>query len=224
VAVAASHLSDRPAPCRGTVYVLDRQPFFRRGIRVVLERAGFAVVGETASAADAVAAAGRLQPDLCLVDAGADAATRTIRRICGRAPHARVVVLAERVTPEGLIAVIHAGASGYLPRSTSAPGLRRSLGAVLEGEFAVPRSLLSAVLNELRRDGPHRTALAGRPVALTARESDVLGLAFEGLDSRSIAEELGVSPTTIRRHLSAIGAKLGDRGYAELVRKLGVAA
>ena len=126
----------------------------------------------------------------------------------------------KRVTapsPEGLIAALRAGASGYLPRSTSGSGLVRAVQSVLEGDFAVTRSSVAALIHEVRGAGRQRHSIGGIPVSLTEREAQVLELFAGGVAVQEIAEELGLSPITVRRHLGAVAGKVGKRSSEQLL-------
>jgi DNA-binding NarL/FixJ family response regulator len=130
-------------------------------------------------------------------------------RLTARLPGVLVVLLVNEVTPEGLLAAVRAGASGYIPRETAASSIVRIVETVLEGQYAIPRLALAAVINEIRGDGRRRVAIGGVPVALTAREAQVLDLLAEGKSNEEIAESLEVSQITVRRHLGSIGGKAG---------------
>jgi DNA-binding NarL/FixJ family response regulator len=190
----------------------------RTGIRLVLERNGFEICAEAPDADSAVAAVLRERPELCLVDAdlpgGAMLATA---RITTRAPATDTVVLASEADEQGIVDALHAGASGYLPLEADPEGLVRALRAVRRGEPAVPRSLLGALVDQFRvRERRRRVSVRGGfEVELTRRQSEVLELLREGLGTAEIAARLGLSPVTVRRHLSLVLEKLGVSDRAE---------
>lgn len=202
---------------RRGVFVADSQPAFRAGLRSVLEAAGFDVVGEADDALDAVDEIGALQPALCMIDAEIRGSIVAVSRITQRVHAPAVLVLASELTPDGLLAALRAGASGYLPRSTSSRGLVRSVESILEGDFAVTRRSVTSLIHEVRGGGRQRHSIGGIPVALTEREAQVLELFTEGMPTQQIARELGLSPVTVRRHLGAISAKVGKNGRAQLL-------
>ena len=105
---------------------------------------------------------------------------------------------------------LRAGAAGYLLKDTDPERLPHALRGVLAGEAAVPRRLVSRVLDEFRTHGRRRRLpLVGRRGReLTSREWEVLEMLREGLTTAQIAERLFVSPVTVRRHISAILSKL----------------
>jgi DNA-binding NarL/FixJ family response regulator len=190
----------------------------RTGIRLVLERNGFEICAEAPDANSAVAAVLREKPELCLVDAdlpgGAMLATA---RITTRAPGTDTVVLAAEADEQGVVDALHAGASGYLPLESDPDGLIRALRAVRRGEPVVPRSLLGPLVDQFRvRERRRRVSVRGGfEVELTRRQSEVLELLRDGLGTAEIAARLGLSPVTVRRHLSLVLEKLGVSDRAE---------
>jgi DNA-binding NarL/FixJ family response regulator len=190
----------------------------RTGIRLVLERNGFEICAEATDAKGAVAAVLREKPELCLVDAdlpgGAMLATA---RITTRAPGTDTIVLAAKADEQGVVDALHAGASGYLPLDGDPDGLIRALRAVRRGEPAVPRSLLGPVVDQFRvRERRRRVSVRGGfEVELTRRQSEVLELLRDGLGTTEMAGRLGLSPVTVRRHLSLVLEKLGVSDRAE---------
>jgi two-component system, NarL family, nitrate/nitrite response regulator NarL len=201
----------------GTVFLVDPQLAFRAGLRNVLKRAGFDVIGEATTAEAAIAEIARLKPDLCVMAADPSGGVLGVRRIADRAPDTRMIVLAAKADADNVLAAVHAGAHGYLPRSTAARGLVRAAESVLKGEFAIPRAAISTLIHEIRGGGRRRLTVGGAGVSLTEREAQVLELLADGLETQVIARELGLSPITVRRHLSTIAAKLGQRGREQLL-------
>ena len=189
------------------VFIADAQPAFRAGLRSVLERAGLEVVGEAGDALDALDEIAALQPGICLIDANLRGGIVAVSRLTQRVDAPAVLVLASVLSPDGLLAALRAGASGYLPRSTPGTGLVRAVESMLEGHVAVTRGSVAALIHEVRGGGRQRLSIGGIPVSLTEREAQVLELFAGGMPTQEIAGELGLSPVTIRRHLGAIAAK-----------------
>jgi DNA-binding NarL/FixJ family response regulator len=96
----------------------------------------------------------------------------------------------------------------------------------LRGEPAVPRRFVSRLLDELRtRERRRSVVLEGRGrVVLTTREWDAVELLLRGATTSAIAEELGVAPVTVRRHLGSVEQKLGVTSRAEVIELLSDAA
>lgn len=192
------------------VVIADGHAPTRTGVRLSLEQDGFLICGEETTAPGAVAAALRDPPDLCLLDVdlpgGGIRAAETIRN---RAPEIQVVMLSDSENPGDLIPALEAGASGYLFKGMDASRLGPALRDVLEGGAALPRMLTARLIDELRRraKGPDLVRRSDRD--LTGREWDVLDCLREGLSTRSTAERLFITETTVRRHVSSILKKLG---------------
>jgi DNA-binding NarL/FixJ family response regulator len=195
---------------RTRVLVADDHPATRAGVRAALEAAGFEVCCEAADAERAVEGALRERPDVCLLDInmpgnGIAAAGRIRRQL----PETAVVMLTVSSEDEDLFDALRAGASGYLLKDIDPARLPHALRGVLDGEAALPRTLVARVLEEFRGRGDRKLTLRGRRTAtLTAREWDVLELMREGLSTAAIAERLFVEPVTVRTHVSAILRKL----------------
>jgi DNA-binding NarL/FixJ family response regulator len=194
--------------------VADTQAVTRIGIRRALEHAGVAVVAEAGDAAGAVAAVRRRRPELCFVDArlrggGIAAASE----IASCSPATSVIVLSEQGSEDELLAALRGGAKGYLPKDVGPAGLARAARAALDGEAPLPRALTARLVEELRfRHGGRRLRDAGGAwVTLSARESEVLELLRRDLTTKQIAERLGISAVTVRRHVSDALRRLGVR-------------
>jgi DNA-binding NarL/FixJ family response regulator len=196
----------------------------RTGFRLAL--AGSADCSEAVDAETAVAAAVRDQPDVCVVDFDPPGrAIRAVSEITSRVPGASVVVMTRRVDEEEFIAAVRAGAIGYLPEGVDPARLPHVVRSLMRGEAAVPRALVPRLIDELRgREGRRHLDLHERKrVELTAREWEVVDLLRKGMSTRSIAELLGISAVTVRRHVSAVHGKLGIRSRVELLRLLAMA-
>jgi DNA-binding NarL/FixJ family response regulator len=189
-------VSDR----RSTVLVAEHAAT-RLGITIALGDA-VEICAEAGDAEQAIRAAKRLQPDVCLVGRAIPGGLHTVRGICRAAPDSAVVVLAEAPDGDDLLECIRAGAIGYAPGALNADSLLRIIRAVEANEAVVPRSMVLELLLELRGGGS-----AGE--RLTGREAQVLRLLRNGHTTAAIAERLEVAPVTVRRHISGVVQKLG---------------
>jgi DNA-binding NarL/FixJ family response regulator len=205
---AGEHTAASPRP---TVLIVDRLAT-RVGIRLALgEEAEICV--DVADAEQAIRAAKREQPDVCLVGDGmAGDELAAVRGICRAAPHASVVVLVQDPDVDFLLDAVRAGAIGYVPGPLDAEELRRVVKAAAAKEAVVPRSMVLELLLEVRGRG------SGADV-LTARESQVLGLIRRGHSTSEIAARLAIAPVTVRRHASELVRKLGVADRAALVAR-----
>jgi DNA-binding NarL/FixJ family response regulator len=116
------------------------------------------------------------------------------------------------------------GASGYLLKGISGDQLASSLRGAYAGEPPLSRVVVPYLVDEIRRGAMRRLTLPGGAVTLTPREWEVGELLREGHSTTEIAERLGVSPVTVRRHVGLLLNKLGakDRAAAiELLRAYG---
>jgi DNA-binding NarL/FixJ family response regulator len=194
------------------ILVADENAATRAGMRLALEREGLRICGEAGHGDEAVAAAAREHPDVCLLAADLPGGgISTVTAIRERAPETSVVVLAEGVRDADLFDVLRAGAVGYLGKDTNPDRLPSIVRGVLHGEVALSRHLVAKLVDEFRARGRRqRLELAGRaPVELTDREWEVVQLLRVGHDTGEIAARLYISSGTVRTHVAAILHKLG---------------
>jgi two-component system NarL family response regulator len=193
------------------VVLADDHAPTREAVREALEEQDCTVVADVDSAADAVAAARRLRPDVCLLDihmpgGGVAAAAE----IAAELPDVAVVMLTASQEDHDLFAALRAGASGYLAKGMDLDRVGPALRSVLAGESVLPRWLMRQVAEAFEPPPRRRFALPGRPTAvqLTEREAEVLDLMSEGLSTEEMADRLFVAAVTVRSHVAAIMRKL----------------
>jgi two-component system, NarL family, response regulator LiaR len=191
---------------RMRVLIVDQAPM-RAGIRLALGH-DIEICAEASTAEEAIRAAMREQPDVCLVgrEIPGDGLV-AVRGICRAAPESAVVVLAQIRDADDLLESVRAGAIGYVPDALDADRLRRVLDAITSNEAVVPRSMVLELLLELRGGGGE---------SLTTRESQVLGMLRRGHSTAAIADRLSIAPVTVRRHISELVHKLGVEDRAAL--------
>jgi two-component system, NarL family, response regulator LiaR len=196
------------------VLLVDDHPVVRQGLRALLStQAGIEVVGEAGDGETAVAAAERLSADVVLMDVvmpGIDG-VEALRRIGGRRPQTRVVMLTSYADERRAMEAVDAGASGFLLKDASPRDVAAAIRAAHRGEAVLHPSVAAKLLAERRRP----------PAAhadLTARELEVLRLIARGLPNKQIAAQLHVSEKTVKTHVSAILRKLdvSDRTQAAM--------
>jgi DNA-binding NarL/FixJ family response regulator len=208
---------------RPLVLLAITAPLMRTAAEECLSACGFAARNGHADAAAVIESAVRELPDAAVIDkdlrgGGIAAATE----VSSAAPSVAMVILAERPTEADVLDAIHAGALGCLPKDVSIEGLARALRGVLAGEPALPRSLMSAVLEEIRDVRSHLLfAHAHEELPdLTLRELEVLRLLAYGSSTMDIACALSISPITVRRHCAAICRKLHAPDRATAVERV----
>jgi DNA-binding NarL/FixJ family response regulator len=193
------------------VLIADDHPPTRAGVRAALQ-GHFEICAETATAGEAVEAALRTSPDICLLDVhmpgGGIAAAA---EITAALPSAAVVMLTISQHDDDLFDALKAGATGYLLKGTDPARLPHALQGVLEGQAALPRPLVARVIAEFRDQSARRRLprVGQRDVALSNREWQVLDLLRDGLTTKEIAARLFISGVTVRTHISSILRKLG---------------
>jgi DNA-binding NarL/FixJ family response regulator len=206
-----------------SVLIADDDIPHRRAVREALEAHGLVVVGEASDAAAAIGAATRLRPDICLIEIELPLeGLNAIGRIARASPATMIVVLSRSDHPEDVVTAIRSGASGYLLKGISGERLASTLRGGYQGEPPLARSLVPHLVEEIRRGSIRRLTLPAGPVTLTPREWEVGELLREGRSTAEIAESLGVSPITVRRHVGLLLNKLGAENREAAVQLLRV--
>lgn len=204
-----------------SVLIADNDLAYRRRVRAALEADGFDVVSEASDAAAAIGAATRLHPDICLIEPMLPIeGLNAIGRIAKASPSTLIIVLSRSDRSEDVVAAFTRGASGYLLKRLSGEQLAATLRGAAHGEPALSRSLVPHLVEEIRRGSARRLVLPSGSVTLTSREWEVGELLLDGQSTAEIAERLGVSPITVRRHVSLLLQKLGADSRAAAVETL----
>jgi DNA-binding NarL/FixJ family response regulator len=199
--------------------LVEDEDLVRSSLRQILETHGFEVLAEALSGAEGIEATLRERPQICLLDIGLPdgPGIEVARRVSREAPETAVVIFSASDRHEDLIEGIRAGAVGYLLKGMDPDRLAHALRGVVNGEAAIPRPLMNALVRELQTQGRRKAAIGlGSRIDLTGREWEVMELLCEGLTTAEMAERLSLSPVTVRRHVSQVMRKLGaaDRGEA----------
>ena len=199
------------------VFLVDDHALFRAGVRAELsERVD--VVGEAADVDQAVARIPAARPDVVLLDVHlpGGGGVEVLRRMTPLRPETQFLALSVSDAPEDVIAVIRAGARGYVTKSITADELADAVRRVAAGDAVFSPRLAGFVLDAFAgdRNPPTDPELD----ALTARERDVLRLIARGYTYKEIARELVLSVKTIETHVSAVLRKLQLSNRYELSR------
>jgi DNA-binding NarL/FixJ family response regulator len=201
------------------VLVVDDQEMVRSGLRLMIDRRpDLRVIATVADGAAAVDAAGRLHPDVVLMDVrmpGMDGVEATHRIVSGwisPGPKPRVVVLTTFDLDEYVYAALRAGASGFLLKNCTPEQLVEAIRVVARGEAMLSPSVTRRLIHAFARTPPPPAMTDSRPPgldALTARELDVLALMAMGLSNAQIATRLGVSEANVKSRVNRILTRLG---------------
>lgn len=194
---------------RPTVLLVGHNASMRAGVRLALEPSIDCYDARTPAEAADVAAA--VFPSVCFVTADPDHEMSVVSELAAAVPYAQIVVLTPTIREDELIAAVRAGAVGYLSEDVDPDRLPFVVRAVINGEAAIPRILVSRLVGELRERRQRRTVLleSRESVDLTEREWEVLEQLRRRATTREIASTLSISEVTVRRHISMVVAKLG---------------
>jgi DNA-binding NarL/FixJ family response regulator len=184
------------------VVIADDHPVVRTGLRGMLEtQADIEVVGEAENGEEAVSLAGRLEPDVVLMDLqmpDLDGVSAT-EQICTRLSDTHVLILTTYDTDADITRAIGAGAIGYLLKDAPRDDLFHAIRAASRGESVLAPSVASRVMETMR--APGHTTLSGR-------EIEVLTEVAHGKSNKEIAKALFISEATVKTHLIHIFSKL----------------
>ena len=195
-------------PERIRVLIVDDHQVVRLGLRTLLDRfPQLEVVGEAATAADALKSSARLTPDLILLDIRLPDSSGL--GLCRQLKNQgrRVLVLTSHAEDRTVLEAIAAGADGYLLKEIDGDQLVRAIETIATGSSvldpAVTRAVLSAV--RARTDAPPEN----QPQKLSEQEQRVLALVAEGKTNKEIAVQLQLSDKTVKNYFSSVLNKLG---------------
>jgi DNA-binding NarL/FixJ family response regulator len=190
------------------VALFDDHTLFRQGTRGLLERDGqVTVVAEAGDGREALELLETVRPDVVVVDIEMPevGGIEVTRRVKERDPSIGVLVLSVHDEAPIALAILEAGADGYLLKDVESRELLDAVQRVHAGESVLHPAVARHVLSRVRSGGQQPDA--GR--ALTGDERRVLLLAARGLTNREIAEQLQVSPRTIQQRLTHAFERLG---------------
>jgi NarL family two-component system response regulator LiaR len=191
------------------VLLVDDHVVVRKGMRALLDREpGIEVVGEAENGEQAVHSAGRLRPDVILMDLEmpGTGGTEATGQITEQHPEMRIVVLTSHAAEEDVFPALKAGALGYLLKHSAPEEVVQAIRQAHRGETVLHPSIARMVLQELNRPAQAKRPKTTEP--LSERELEVLRLLARGMSNQEIADTLVVGEATVRSHVSSILRKL----------------
>jgi DNA-binding NarL/FixJ family response regulator len=198
------------------ILLVDDHEVVRLGLKALLERhPQFEVVGEAASAREALEQVANNHPDVVVMDIRLPGTSgiEACEEITSRFPETRVLMLTSYAEDEMLFSAIRAGASGYVLKQIGGAELIHALEAVARGEALLDPAVTQRVFQEVRRAVKEEEASAF--AHLSQQEKHVLLLVSEGKTNREIAKALFLGEGTVRNYVSSILSKLGVSNRAE---------
>lgn len=194
------------------VLLAEDHKIVRQGTRLYLESMGIEVIGEATNGREAIELAGRLQPDVVVMDIHLPELTgvEATRRIRHDYPEIRILVLTAYDEPAYVHALLDAGADGFILKTAELSELFKALNEVAIGNKAFDADILA-------RAEKHITGMTAQIEGLTDRELEVLAHAGSGKTNKEIGRLLFISDRTVQGHLKNIYQKFGVTTRTEAV-------
>ncbi|HTP07428.1 MAG TPA: response regulator transcription factor [Anaerolineae bacterium] len=199
------------------ILLVDDHTIVRLGLKTLIgDQPNMEVIGEAGTAAEAVRAVERLQPDVVLMDIRmpGEGGIEATRQITARYPHSKVVMLTSFADDELVVRAIRAGAVGYVLKQVDNAELLRAIEAAARGEALLDPATTSRLLARVRENERKADEDAFRE--LSDREMDVLALLARGKTNAEIGRSLNLSEKTVSNYVSTILEKLQLTNRIEL--------
>ncbi len=212
-------LHPAPPPKCKRILVVDDHPLMREGVAQWIQRSpGLEICGQAESAAQALALAGKLKPDLVLADISLPGRNglELIKDLAALQPGLPVLVLSMHEESLHAARALRAGARGYIMKRSGGDRVVQAIGEVLQGRIALSPEMATQLLEEYSG----RCSRSGRTVLpnLTDREFEILQLFGKAKSNGEIARQLRLSPKTVETHRLNLMRKLKLKDAAELLR------
>ena len=201
-----------------TVFLVDDHAMFRSGVRAELG-AHVELVGEAGTVAEAISGIRAARPDVVLLDVHMPdgGGLAVLAAVAADVPDTRFLALSVSDAAEDVIAVIRAGARGYVTKTISADELAEAVRRVADGDVVFSPRLAGFVLDAFR-DTPVAPSVDPDLDQLTPREREVMRLLARGYAYKEIAAELFISVKTVETHASNVLRKLQLSSRHQLTR------
>lgn len=191
-----------------SVFLLDDHELVRAGLRSLIESTDdIVVVGEAATAAEALERLPAIRPDVAILDVRLPdgSGVEVCREIRSRSAEIACLMLTSYADDEALFAAIMAGAAGYVLKQVGGADLLEDIRRVGAGQSILDATLTQRVLEQFRQGPKQDPRLAN----LTPQERRILELIAQGMTNRQIAAELYLAEKTIKNYVSNLLSKLG---------------
>jgi DNA-binding NarL/FixJ family response regulator len=211
------------------IIIIDDHPLFREGLKSIIGRnPRYEVVGEAGNGRNGLLLAGKLKPDIALVDISLpdQSGLELIRDMLKSSPRTRILIISVHSNIDYIVKAFQSGAFGYIVKASAADKLLEGIDHVLKGDYYMDTAVSQQVVKKLAGLAAAEKIVTGSGYdALTPREQEVMVLLAEGLSPQQVADKLFISPKTAENHRANIMRKLGLHSTIELVRyaaKLGI--
>lgn len=216
-------MTESRQPARIRVMLVDDHALVRAAVTQAIAAPDIEMVGEVATAEDALRVAPAVRPDVLLVDIdlpGMDG-VQLVRELAPRLPETRIVMLTVSTSDRHVMEAMRNGAIGYLTKDITPDALLQAVRGAYEGDLAMDQRLAAHLIKRLVEKSRHLPAAGedSQLATLSEREEEVLRHLADGLTDREIATALTISPRTVGTHVSSILHKLGVRNRAEAARR-----
>ncbi|KQU76000.1 MULTISPECIES: response regulator transcription factor [unclassified Rhizobacter] len=201
------------------IVLADDHRIVRDGLCALLSREkDIELIGQADDGLGAVRLARELRPDIVVTDVSMPGlnGVEATRRIRADEPSVRVLCLSVHAESRMVLAVLEAGASGYVLKDCSYDELALAIRKAMSDQIHLSAELVGLVVKEVRSRG--QPPSAGSTAALTPREREMVQLLSEGLSTQQIADRLHVSIKTVATHREHVMQKLDISSLAELTR------
>ena len=201
------------------VIIADDHILFREGTKKLIEQEpDIEVVGEANDGEEAVELVTKLRPHIALIDIAMPKVNgiEATRQIKARHPATAVLILTAYDNDQYILALLEAGAAGYLLKNVSGKELVNAIRAVYAGEAVLHPTIARKIFNRFvtSRQGPGGTA---QPDDISEREMEILRLAAKGMSNQDIANKLFLSRRTVQAHLASIFRKMDVGSRTEAI-------
>ena len=198
------------------IVIVDDHPVVREGIGAMLKREpDFKIVGEASNGAEAIEKARELSPDVMLMDLRMPEVdgVEAITRIKAEKPDIKFIILTTYSDDEYIFRGIAAGARAYLLKDAPRDELFKAIRAVSRGESLIQPVVASRLLDKLAELSKKSPAVD----TLSDREVEVLNLMAKGVSNKNIADQLSITQSTVKTHITSIFQKLDVTTRTEAV-------
>lgn len=202
-----------------TAIIADDHAIVREGLKLLISAmTNVSIIAEAANGDTLLDLVRSTRADLLILDLGMPgvAGIQFISDIRALAPRMKILVLTANIEPRTVRAALDAGANGYLTKDGDPEELDAAIDAVKSGKTYLAKSIRFAVADPERLGKMPITGEIVSPIPLTLRERQVLLLSAQGQTSRQMAERLGISPLTARKHRENLMRKLNLHSTAEI--------